>query len=74
VSAKTWERAAAPRQAMVDERNVLMTRLRDQMAWCIGYGCLSLDSCPLYNGTDRLGSIGPGPQWWVGQGAEREEI
>jgi len=51
-----------------------MTRLRDQMGCCIGSGCLSLDSCPLCNGTDRLGSIGPGPQWWVGQGTEREEI
>lgn len=74
VSAKTWARAAAARQAMVDERNVLMTRLRDQMGCCIGSGSLSLDSCPLYNGTDRLGSIGPGPRWWAGQGTEREEI
>ena len=74
MSAKTLARAAAACQAMVDERNVLMTRLRDQMGCCIGSGCLSLDSCPLYNGTDRLGSIGPGTQWWVGQGTEREEI
>ncbi|MGR3498349.1 MAG: redox-sensitive transcriptional activator SoxR [Limimaricola soesokkakensis] len=71
VSARDWAEAAAPWRAMLDERIVLMTRLRDQMGHCIGCGCLSLDSCPLYNAQDRLGRSGPGPRRWTGTAGER---
>lgn len=74
VSAKTWAQAAAPWQAMLEERIELMTRLRDQMGYCIGCGCLSLETCPLYNGADHLGQNGPGARRWVGKGDERAEI
>ena len=56
---------------MLDERIALMTRLRDQMGHCIGCGCLSLDSCPLYHSGDRLGRAGAGPRRWTGTGEER---
>jgi len=74
VSAAAWARAAASWQAKLDERIELMTRLRDQMGFCIGCGCLSLDSCPLYNGADQLGKNGPGARRWVGGNDERAEI
>lgn len=74
VSAQMWAKAAAPWQAMLEERIELMTRLRDQMGYCIGCGCLSLDTCPLYNGGDQLGENGPGPRRWVGKSDERAEI
>ena len=71
VSAKDWAAAAEPWQAALDERIGLLKRLRDQMGYCIGCGCLSLDSCPLYNAGDRLGANGAGPRRWVGAGQER---
>ncbi|SDE94221.1 redox-sensitive transcriptional activator SoxR [Limimaricola pyoseonensis] len=71
VSARDWAEAAAPWRAMLEERIALLTRLRDQMGHCIGCGCLSLDSCPLYNAQDRLGGTGPGPRRWTGSREER---
>lgn len=71
VSAKQWAKAAAPWREMLDERIELMTRLRDQMGFCIGCGCLSLESCPLYNADDSLGRNGSGPRRWVGTQKER---
>lgn len=71
VSAKDWAAAAEPWRAMLDEKIGLMTRLRDQMGYCIGCGCLSLDSCPLYNAGDALGRRGAGPRRWTGTGPER---
>ena len=55
-----WSRAAAPWQAALNERISLLERLRDQLDSCIGCGCLSLESCPLYNPGDELAGEGPG--------------
>ncbi|MDU8945155.1 redox-sensitive transcriptional activator SoxR [Ovoidimarina sediminis] len=71
VSADDWARAAAPWAALLDERITLLTRLREQMGFCIGCGCLSLESCPLYNPGDRLGDRGPGARRWTGTAEER---
>ena len=71
VSAAEWASAAAPWRDLLDERIDLMTRLRDQMGFCIGCGCLSLESCPLYNADDGLGHNGAGPRRWVGSKNER---
>ncbi len=56
---------------MLEERIGMLQRLRDQMGFCIGCGCLSLDSCPLYNQDDTLGKNGPGPRRWTGKRKER---
>lgn len=66
VTKDDWARAAEPWAEILDERIDLLTRLRDQMGYCIGCGCLSLDTCPLYNSEDGLGRNGPGPRRWVG--------
>jgi MerR family redox-sensitive transcriptional activator SoxR len=71
VTAGDWAEAAAPWRDMLDARIALMIRLRDHMGHCIGCGCLSLDSCPLYNAEDRLGGRGPGPRRWTGSPEER---
>lgn len=70
VSADDWAEAASPWADLLEERIALLTRLRDQIGFCIGCGCLSLDSCPLYNEKDRLGSNGPGARRWIGQKGE----
>ena len=71
VSKADWETAARPWAEMLDERIDMLVRLRDQMGFCIGCGCLSLDSCPLYNQDDALGKNGPGPRRWTGKPKER---
>lgn len=71
VSAAAWAEAALPWQKMLDEKIDMMTRLRDQMGFCIGCGCLSMENCPLYNADDALGKNGAGPRRWVGKAEER---
>jgi MerR family transcriptional regulator, redox-sensitive transcriptional activator SoxR len=71
VGKSEWADAAAPWHALLEERIVLLQRLRDQMGFCIGCGCLSLDSCPLYNSDDKLGLNGAGPRRWLGAKKER---
>ncbi len=71
VSAAAWSKAAAPWAEMLTERIELLQRLRDQMHFCIGCGCLSMDSCPLYNAQDALGKNGAGARRWIGSKPER---
>ena len=71
VSKKDWEDAAQPWADLLCERIEMLQRLRDQMGFCIGCGCLSLESCPLYNQDDTLGANGPGPRRWTGKRSER---
>ncbi|QRM43881.1 redox-sensitive transcriptional activator SoxR [Rhizobium sp. BG4] len=44
----------------LDDRIKRLTLLRDHLTGCIGCGCLSIESCPLRNPHDRLGSEGTG--------------
>lgn len=71
VGKEDWAQAAEPWAAMLEEKIDLLQRLRDQMGYCIGCGCLSLDNCPLYNPDDVLGGNGPGPRRWTGRKEER---
>lgn len=45
----------------LDRRIAELTRLRDQLAGCIGCGCLSIDRCALHNPDDRVARYGAGP-------------
>jgi len=55
-----WEAIAAGLEAELTERIEVMTRLRDNLAGCIGCGCLSMAACPLWNPDDARGAEGPG--------------
>ena len=48
--------------ADLDRRIAQLQKLRDGLGDCIGCGCLSLESCPIRNGDDRLADEGPGPR------------
>ena len=61
-----WTRLSARWRKRLDERILLMERLRDQLTGCIGCGCLSLKRCTLINPDDRLAAIGPGPRKLLG--------
>jgi MerR family redox-sensitive transcriptional activator SoxR len=61
-----WKRLSTAWRSRLDDRIALLTRLRDQLASCIGCGCLSLPSCPIYNPEDAASSRGPGPRYLLG--------
>ena len=72
VSAGDWAEAASGWKDLLDDKIAMMERLRDQMGFCIGCGCLSLENCPLYNADDHLGARGAGPQRWIGADGDIE--
>ncbi len=55
-----WERLSRRWRADLDERIALLERVREDLTGCIGCGCLSLQTCKLYNAEDELASRGPG--------------
>lgn len=57
-----WRRLSTSWRSDLERRIAELTRLRDQLSSCIGCGCLSLESCPLYNPNDSLAAEGPGPR------------
>jgi MerR family transcriptional regulator, redox-sensitive transcriptional activator SoxR len=60
-TSKDWARLSAGWRRDLDDRIVHLQRLRDNLADCIGCGCLSLRSCALSNPGDMLAARGPGP-------------
>jgi len=58
---KDWQVLSKQWQQDLNEKIQAMERLRDLMDGCIGCGCLSLKSCPLYNPHDELSQFGCGP-------------
>jgi MerR family redox-sensitive transcriptional activator SoxR len=61
---RDWTRLSSRWQALLTERIEAMTRVRDGLESCIGCGCLSLRTCPVYNRDDELAAEGPGPRRW----------
>jgi MerR family redox-sensitive transcriptional activator SoxR len=61
-TAEDWAKMSTRWRAELNDRITKLTRLRDELSGCIGCGCLSLDSCPLYNPEDKLSKQGPGPR------------
>ena len=59
-NSKDWARLSAGWRQDLDDRILHLQRLRDNLADCIGCGCLSLRSCALSNPGDVLAGQGPG--------------
>ena len=57
-----WERLSRRWRQRLDEQIALLERLRANLTNCIGCGCLSLQSCRLYNPDDELAAEGTGPR------------
>ena len=57
---RDWAVISAQWRSELDERIRKLTQLRDELTNCIGCGCLSLQSCPLYNPSDEVARRGPG--------------
>ena len=60
-SQEDWAALARDWAVKLDRRIAELVRLRDQLASCIGCGCLSIDRCALHNPNDRVAARGAGP-------------
>lgn len=65
-TASDWQKLSRQWQPLLDARITALTRLRDQLASCIGCGCLSLQRCALYNPGDSVARRGPGARYLLG--------
>jgi MerR family redox-sensitive transcriptional activator SoxR len=61
-----WQRLARAWQPLLQDRIDGLIALRDQLASCVGCGCLSLKSCSLYNPDDVARRRGSGPRYLLG--------
>mgnify|MGYP003113040231 CR=1 FL=1 len=61
-NARDWAAISRAIRDQLDARIAELERARDNLAGCIGCGCLSLKRCALYNPQDRLAKEGPGPR------------
>src|ERR1700754_4087894 len=59
-TSRDWARLSAGWRQDLDDRILHLERLRDNLAGCIGCGCLSLKTCALSNPGDMLADQGPG--------------
>lgn len=62
-TAKDWARLAKAWRPDLDERIAVLTRMREQLDGCIGCGCLSLESCGIWNPDDVAAEQGSGAQY-----------
>lgn len=63
---RDWAKLAASWQPIIDERIVLLQAMKEKLDGCIGCGCLSLDTCALYNPSDIASDRGSGPRYLLG--------
>ena len=60
-SSEDWELLATKWRESLNQRIAYMERVRDRLTGCIGCGCLSMKSCPMYNKDDQRENEEPGP-------------
>jgi len=63
---KDWARLASTWQPMLDARITMLEAMRERLDGCIGCGCLSLETCALYNPGDVAAERGAGPRYLLG--------
>lgn len=63
-AAGDWARLSRRWHDALQERIDALVELRDTTTGCIGCGCLSTTSCPIYNPGDERGAEGPGARRW----------
>ncbi|ESP94765.1 MULTISPECIES: redox-sensitive transcriptional activator SoxR [Pseudoalteromonas] len=58
-----WANMSRFWQAQLDEKIAYMMRVREMVDGCIGCGCLSMKSCPMYNPDDIVAKESNGAVW-----------
>ena len=66
---RDWAELSRDWRPMLDERIALLRAMRAKLDECIGCGCLSLDSCAMYNPEDVAATAGAGPRYLLGDSA-----
>jgi MerR family redox-sensitive transcriptional activator SoxR len=61
-----WEGMSRRMRGALDARITMLEKTRDLLDGCIGCGCLSLETCALYNPADRAARAGAGPRFLLG--------
>ena len=67
---RDWSRLSREWRSRIEQRIAELERLNVGLTNCIGCGCLSLARCRLANPADRAARYGPGPRFWIGDGAK----
>ncbi len=65
-----WERLSGTWRSVLDGRIAELETLRDKLSGCIGCGCLSLETCSLFNPDDRAASRGAGARYLLGDSSD----
>ena len=55
-----WEHFAALWRPRLEHQIAVLEAIRDKLSGCIGCGCLTLDSCSVFNPGDKAAERGPG--------------
>ena len=61
-----WAKLSRSWRGKLDERIGTLERLRDELTSCIGCGCLSLQTCGLYNPQDIAATKGTSARYLLG--------
>lgn len=61
-----WGQLSSACRPVLDRRIDALIKLRDRLTACIGCGCLSLETCALYNPGDMAQARGNGPRYLLG--------
>ena len=68
-TAADWRVIGERIRGVLAAKIAVMQRTVELLDGCIGCGCLSLESCALYNPNDRAARAGPGPRFLLGNKA-----
>ena len=63
---KDWSKLSATWGRQLDRRIADLQNLRARLSGCIGCGCLSMQTCALYNADDEAAHLGSGPRYLLG--------
>lgn len=66
-----WEALSIGWAKLLDDRIAALVRLRGALGSCIGCGCLSLETCALYNPDDQACGRGPGARYLIDDGPDQ---
>lgn len=69
---RDWARLSASWGRQLDQRIADLQNLRTRLAGCIGCGCLSMQTCALYNSGDEAAHLGSGPRYLLGDNPPQE--
>jgi len=63
---RDWQLLSVMWRNLLNGRIAGLESLRDRLSGCIGCGCLSLESCSLFNPDDRAANRGAGARYLIG--------